>query len=43
MAQRIINVLKAIEVEKQNRNVLFVARRNSDSLGDPVVQEDAVG
>ena len=43
MAERIVDVLEAIQIEEQHRDLLAVARRQGDRLADAVVQQHAVG
>ena len=43
MSQRIVDVLEAVEIQEQHRDLLPVARRQGDRLADAVVQEHAIG
>ena len=43
MAQRVVDVLEAIQVQKQDCHSLVVTGRHRDGLADPVVQQHAIG
>ena len=43
MAERVVDVLEAVEVEQQDRHVVTGALRASDGVLDPVVEQGAVG
>ena len=42
MSQGIVDVLEAIQIQEQHRDVLRVTRRQSDRLANPVVQEHSI-
>ena len=43
MSQGIVDVLEAIQIQKQHGDFFRVTRRQGDRLADPVVQQHAIG
>ena len=43
MSQGIVDVLEAVQIQKQHRDSFLVTRRQGDRLADPVVQQHAIG